>query len=172
MLKPFKKCSKEDKTLFLDMTRFYRQHPKVRQMRSYIQHHKVDCYEHSIFVTFYAFYFARKWHLNVNLESVIKGAMLHDFFLYDWHHKGDRKGLHGLTHPKVSLSNAEKIVSLSPLERDIIGKHMFPLTPVPPKYKESWLVTMVDKYCSFLETIGMGHAIKKCVNALINEDIK
>ena len=31
---------------------------------------------------------------------------------------------------------------------DIILRHMFPLNKIPPKYKEGWIVTTVDKYIS------------------------
>ena len=36
---------------------------------------------------------------------------------------------------------------MSDLERDIIIKHMWGATIAPPKYKESYIVTFVDKYC-------------------------
>ena len=36
---------------------------------------------------------------------------------------------------------------------DIIKKHMFPMTLVPPKYLESWIVCWIDKKCSTRETL-------------------
>ena len=38
---------------------------------------------------------------------------------------------------------------------------MWPLTIVPPIYREGWIVTMVDKWCSFMETIRVhkGHGV-------------
>ena len=36
-------------------------------------------------------------------------------------------------------------------EKEIIKKHMWPLTFSPPKYLESFIVTIVDKYCAFKE---------------------
>ena len=42
--------------------------------------------------------------------------------------------------------------SLTPVEQDIILKHMFPLTLQPPRYLESLLVCLVDKGCSLYET--------------------
>ena len=32
---------------------------------------------------------------------------------------------------------------------NIIERHMFPLNIIPPKYKEGWVVTYVDKKVSF-----------------------
>ena len=49
------------------------------------------------------------------------------------------------------MKNAEKITELSDLERDIILKHMWGATIAPPKYKESYIVTMVDKYWAVKE---------------------
>ena len=37
------------------------------------------------------------------------------------------------------------------LEANIIKLHMFPLAGVMPKYKESWLVTLVDKSVAIYE---------------------
>ena len=49
------------------------------------------------------------------------------------------------------LKNAEKYFKLTPLQKDIISKHMFPVTFTPPKYKESLLVSLIDKYSSINE---------------------
>ena len=90
-------------------------------------------------------------------RDIIRGALLHDYFLYDWHHHTHKKGwknLHGFTHPETALNNARKEYHLSPREQDIIKKHMWPLTVVPPRCREAWIVTAADKYCSLLETVG------------------
>ena len=36
---------------------------------------------------------------------------------------------------------------------DIIRKHMWPMTVVPPRCREAWLVCLADKYASTLETL-------------------
>ena len=84
--------------------------------------------------------------------------MLHDFFLYDWrnHDIPDlaKEKFHGLEHPKIALENARKNFELNEVEKDIIVKHMWPLTLAIPKYKESYVVTFVDKYVSSKEFIN------------------
>lgn len=40
---------------------------------------------------------------------------------------------------------------LNPIEANIIHRHMFPLNPTPPKYKESVVVTCADKICATRE---------------------
>ena len=75
--------------------------------------------------------------------------MLHDLFLYDW--RGSKKKLHlkhfhAFLHPQIALYNAEKLFNLNDKEKDIIVKHMWPVTLLSiPKYRESFLITIVDK---------------------------
>ncbi|MBW2345619.1 MAG: phosphohydrolase, partial [Deltaproteobacteria bacterium] len=69
-----------------------------------------------------------------------------DLFFYDWLREGPR--LHGFRHPAIAHRNARKIATLSKKEEDIIKKHMWPLTLLPPCYAESFIVCMVDTFCS------------------------
>jgi uncharacterized protein len=82
---------------------------------------------------------------------LIRGALLHDFFRYDWHDDWNLR--HGWTHPRAALENAEKQFPLNRRERSIIRKHMWPMTLLNiPTCKEAWVVCLIDKYCSLLET--------------------
>lgn len=56
--------------------------------------------------------------------------------------------------PGFALRNAEKDFELTRVERNIIARHMFPLTPKPPTCREAVLVSLVDKACSLYETMG------------------
>ena len=57
-------------------------------------------------------------------------------------------------HPNVALENASREYQLTPRERDIIRKHMWPLTLFHiPRCREAWVVTTADKYCSLKETL-------------------
>ena len=38
-------------------------------------------------------------------------------------------------------------------ERDMIKKHMFPLNPAPPRFKETAVLCLADKYCALRETV-------------------
>ena len=116
-----------------------------------IQHGNVTVFEHSVNVAEISIAFAEKLPITVNEESLIKGALLHDYFLYDWHIPDPTHRLHGFRHPGRALENAQRDFVLSDIERDIIRKHMFPLTPALPRYRESLLVSAVDKACSVYE---------------------
>ena len=52
----------------------------------------------------------------------------------------------------TALRNADRDFDLTDTERDIIKKHMFPLTVIPPTCREGWIVCLADKYCSLYET--------------------
>lgn len=59
--------------------------PYVKQMNSYIQHGKVTTYEHCIRVAGMSGHLNRLFRLHCKEDVLIRGAMLHDFYLYDWH---------------------------------------------------------------------------------------
>ena len=56
---------------------------------------------------------------------------------------------------RIALKKAQKEYDLTDREKDIIKKHMWPLTVVPPLCREAWIVTTADKYCSLLETLKL-----------------
>lgn len=134
--------------------------------RKHIQHGSVTVYNHSMDVARYSLLLNKKLGLKCNIHDLIRGALLHDYFLYDWHDKdylSERKRLHGFWHPGIALKNAEKEYRLNDTQRDIIHKHMWPLTVVPPMCREAWVVTAADKYCSLMETMKLhkGHGARK-----------
>ena len=81
--------------------------------------------------------------------------MLHDLFLYDWREKHrdiEFPNFHAFAHPLIALRNASNIFDLNEKEKDIIAKHMWPVTFSLPKFKESYIVTVMDKYSACLES--------------------
>lgn len=126
-----------------------------KSTRKAIQHGNVSVRRHAINVARYSLLINEKLGIKCNKRDLIRGALLHDYFLYDWHDKDHISPLrlHGFFHPGIALRNAEKEYRLSIKEKDIIRKHMWPLTIVPPKCREAWVVSMADKYCSLMETL-------------------
>ncbi len=129
--------------------------------RAFIQHGNVTVHDHCMDVAKYSLAISDKLRIPCNRKELIRGALLHDYFLYDWHDKDHVKihNLHGFYHPGIALQNASKEYILTSREQDIIKKHMWPLTVVPPMYREAWIVTTADKWCSLLETFHLhkGH---------------
>ena len=123
----------------------------VQQMKNFRQHYKTNCFEHCLFASYYCYKYSKVFKLDY--VSCARAAMLHDLFLYDWRKREDgRTGLHAFTHPNIAYNNAKKLFDLNDKEADIIKKHMWPVTPALPKYKESFLLTIVDKYCALTES--------------------
>lgn len=132
---------------------------RLKKEKEYMQHGSTSVYEHSVKVAYISLCLAKWLHLKVNPVSLMRGALLHDYFLYDWHEKDRSHRLHGFRHASTALRNAERDFQLNEVEKNIIARHMFPLNPIPPKYKEAWVVCLADKYCAFLETVRLAEKI-------------
>ena len=129
------------------------------KLKEFIQHGNVTVYEHCIHVALCAIKINKAIYAKSKERELIRGALLHDYFLYDWHN-ADAPGnthpkLHGFYHPGIALRNATRDFVLSEREKDIIKKHMWPLTVNPPRCREAWIVCLADKYASTLETLKL-----------------
>ena len=123
----------------------------VKQMNNYRQHYDTSCYEHCFKVAWYNYVLCKK--LKLDYVSAARAGMIHDLFLYDWRvPQPGRKRLHAFRHPRIALENSMKLFDLNEKEKDIILKHMWPLTVVPPKYAESYIITLSDKLCALQES--------------------
>lgn len=122
----------------------------LEAMSRFSQHGKTNCLTHCLAVAYLSYSMARKLNVKCDYRSLIRGAVLHDYFLYDWRERNNRFS-HGFTHPKIAYENASKEVELNSIEENIIKRHMFPLTVIPPKTKEGAIVCMMDKYCCLAE---------------------
>ncbi len=152
---------------------------EVQSMDLYMQHGHTTCLQHCMAVAYYSYLLCRRLKLNCDYRSVVRGALLHDFFLYDWHTKDKSHRLHGFTHPKTALTNAEFYFELNKIERDIIRKHMWPLTIHLPMYKESVSICIVDKICTVAETfspywrlVSYKSNLFECMQALTESELR
>ena len=125
---------------------------RLAQLKQFKQHGETTVYDHSLAVASLALRIARRLRLRIDEDSLIRGALLHDYFLYDWHIPEPGRPLHGFWHPKAALKNAAEDFNLNRRERNIIRRHMYPLTPVPPVTREGIIVCLADKICAFRET--------------------
>lgn len=123
----------------------------VQEMKNFKQHYDTSCYDHCRNVAYISYKICKKF--NLDYKAAARAGMLHDLFLYDWRKRENgRKGLHAFTHPKTALENAKKYFELSEKEEDIILKHMWPVTIKLPKYSESYIITLADKYSAICES--------------------
>ena len=125
----------------------------VADMKKYRQHYDINTFEHCLNVSYISYRICKK--LKLDYKSMARGAMLHDLFLYDWRNSKKQlnlDGYHAFVHPKIALENASKLYNLNDKEKDIIVKHMWPVTLALPKYKETYIITLVDKYSALQES--------------------
>lgn len=151
MKKEKKRRRKEE---FLDLVQDILENPEYQKLAKY-KHHSSSILDHCLQVGYLSYLAGRK--LGMNAKALARGGVLHDFFLYDW--RSDRfhyslhdfKNSHAFRHPKIALENAEKHFKVNRLEKDIILHHMWPATIRPPHYRETYLVSSIDKYTACQE---------------------
>ena len=126
--------------------------PGMQREKDFMQHGKVSVFEHSVGVTLVSLMLAEKFNMKVDTRALVRGSLLHDYFLYDWHDYHPEVGLHGFTHAKIAMENACRDFDLNEIEKDMIARHMFPLNLKPPKYRESRILCIADKMAAACET--------------------
>jgi len=131
--------------------KFLIQNGRFGELKKYRQHGNVSTYDHSISVAEKSLSFAEKHHLKIDKDELITAALLHDYYLYDWHDFSDgTHRLHGFRHGKTACKNAVEDFDINKRQQQAIKNHMFPLT-LPPTTLLGLIVTYSDKVCSFKE---------------------
>ncbi len=137
---------------YIDLVRDILDNEEFKKLNKY-KHHSINRKEHCIGVSYRSYIIAKK--LKLKYREVARAGLLHDFFLIN---NQKLKLLPRIkvifSHPMTSLENSKKYFKLSEVEENIIKSHMFPIGLVIPKYKESFLVDLVDDYLSIYERIS------------------
>lgn len=137
---------------------------RLLEEQNAMQHGSTSVYEHSVNVAYKSLLLVENYRLPVDKQSLVRGALLHDYFLYDWHENDASHRLHGFRHPGTALRNATRDYALNQREKNTIARHMFPLTPIPPQCREAWLVCLADKWCAMEETLRPAYRRFFCRN--------
>lgn len=117
-----------------------------------IPHHDSNRLLHSLKVSYESYKICKKY--NLNYESAAKAGLLHDFYfnrIEECKYLKDKIKLFSNEHPEDAVKNASLRFELTDLEKDIILSHMWPTSIHMPKFKESFVVSFVDKMFSFRE---------------------
>ena len=124
---------------------------QLARTKEYIQHSNMTVYQHCCHVAYMCCLLSMELGIQVSYREMIRGALLHDYFLYDWH-KGKHPDFgHAFGHPERALRNALRDYKLTEREMQIIRHHMWPLTVIPPTCREAWVIIAADKICTVLE---------------------
>lgn len=148
------------------------------QKRKLFKHHKKSVWDHLISVSFKSYKYSLKFSCDSRVCAI--GGLLHDFYPYAWQYSEELESFdshyldrlkkkeslfkkHGFTHAKEAYDNYLKYFKEFEDKKisNCIIRHMFPLNIIPPRYKESWIVTFADKVDSFKDTIYIFSAIIK-----------
>lgn len=119
--------------------------------KTFLHHRETTVYDHSVHVAEVSLAIANSLPFSFDMDSLVRGALLHDYFLYHRTESVKTYVTHGYRHPIIAAENAKADYGINNIEDNIIRRHMFPLTPIPPKYREAWVVCITDKCCATME---------------------
>ncbi len=162
---------------------------EFQKRKIFPHHHNMSVWDHSILVSFRSFIVAKTFHASEEVCAI--AGLLHDFYPWSWIYSEEleeldegiylfelrrkKKGLfdlHGFTHANAASINYVKYFPELENKRvtNAIKRHMFPLNIVPPRYKESLIITIIDKLNSVNELPSIKVVpgkIKKTFNKVI-----
>lgn len=123
----------------------------VLSLGNFRHHIGTTRFQHSLNVSYYNFKLCKL--LKLNARSAARAGLLHDFFFYNRkeHEKIFRS--HAEEHADTALYNASQMFPITELEGDMIVNHMWPVTLHLPRYRETFVIQLVDKFCAVAEVI-------------------
>ncbi|MDR2516362.1 MAG: hypothetical protein LBC88_03155 [Spirochaetaceae bacterium] len=143
--------SGEDMAFFAAASKDILANVQFLESKKFVQHGQTSVYAHSVAVAKMCARLSSFWKVK-DRASLIRAALLHDFFLYDWH--TEWKLTHGFTHPAAAADNARAWFDISEKEYSLIRTHMWPFTLLhPPQYREGWYICFFDKVVSLSEIV-------------------
>jgi len=132
-----------------------RRSEEAKRMYAYMQHGGTPTYIHCENVARMSDAIDRRLRLGADREVLLTGAMLHDYYLYDWHRKDDGSHrLHGFSHAERARRNAVEAFGVDGRVQHVIATHMWPLNLTRlPRTREAWIVCLADKCCAMREML-------------------
>lgn len=148
-------CSKKDltQTSYFDYIKDIVDSSELEGLKCITHHVCTTRFQHCVNVSYHNYVICK--FLGLDAKSAARAGLLHDLFYYDRkeYNKHKKSFSHSRFHSLVALENASKLTEINDVERDIIENHMFPSTRQLPRYKESYVIVIVDKYCAILECL-------------------
>lgn len=155
---------------------------EFQKRKIFMHHHNMSVWDHSILVSFRSYEFARIAHADERICAI--AGLLHDFYSQAWistpeieelengkyatlmKEKKPFYKMHGFTHAKDAALNYVKYFPQLENKKitNSIKRHMFPLNIIPPRYKEGFIITLVDKFNSVHELPSLRIVPKMVIN--------
>ena len=126
---------------------------RVQMMKQFVQHGKTSTFQHCRSVAETCDRLNERFQLGADRRALITAAMLHDFYLYDWHCVDDGSHRrHGFHHARRARDNAVSEFAVDSKIQSAIDSHMWPLNPFRiPRSREAWILWVADKIVTFRE---------------------
>ncbi|MGN1031200.1 MAG: HD domain-containing protein [Butyricicoccaceae bacterium] len=149
------------------------EHPRFLELRHSRHHGKNNnLYDHCIRTARCALRLCHSFELSKHdTEMIVRAALLHDFFEYNWRddsfyrfrHSGTKvqrlSRMHAFYHGKRAAARASELFELNARQLEAIERHMFPLAKMP-MHKEGWIITLADKVAALGDmAIPLGHRL-------------
>ena len=128
---------------------------RILRMKDIPMHRGSNCYYHSFKVAKKAIRHAiRHKKEKVDLMTILLGAILHDYYLYNWRQNKELLKKHGKNHPYIAAQNAKDDFGITEMVQKVIKSHMWPINIKEyPNSKEARIVTIADKMVSTGEAL-------------------
>lgn len=152
--------SLEEKKQLEEIYQSFLHDEKILKMKEISMHRGSNCYIHSFKVAKLAVKRALR-HKKGDLKIILIGAILHDYYLYDWRVDKSKMRHHMGNHPYVAAENAEHDFGIHESIKKVIRSHMWPVNFRDfPKTKEARIISNADKSI-YIKEITCSKAYKK-----------
>ncbi|MBQ4183166.1 MAG: HD domain-containing protein [Bacilli bacterium] len=122
-------------------------------LKSFVQHRTSNTYDHCLNVTRIALSMAKEFRVKVDIASLVRGCLLHDYYGYAW--RDTKPRWHGHRHPRLAAENAKRDFGINALEENMILGHMWPINFfVFSKSREAFILTLADKMATLEEVFA------------------
>ena len=147
------KITKEQKDRLENLYQSFLKDEKILRMKDISMHRGSNCYIHCFKVAKRAVNKSLN-KKDINLEVVLLGAILHDYYLYDWRKDRSKLKKHGKNHPIIAIENAIRDFNISNDVQKVIKSHMWPINIKEyPNTKEAKVVSLSDKAVTICESL-------------------
>lgn len=149
------KPSEEQKQQLENIYQTFLNDSRIKRMEEISMHRGSNCYFHCFKVAKKAVRRSfRSFNKKINYEAVLIGAILHDYYLYDWRKDRSKRKKHARNHPFNASENASRDFDISKKVKRIIETHMWPINIKDfPKSKEARIVSLCDKAVTIGEVL-------------------
>ena len=149
------KITQEQKDKLESIYQSFLNNEKILKMKEIPMHRGSNCYEHAFKVVKRAIHHVEiSTKKDINLEVVLIGAILHDYYLYDWRVDKSKRRKHAHDHELIAAENASRDFAISPEVKIVIETHMWPLNfKKYPKTREAKIVSINDKIVALCESL-------------------